>query len=68
MLELHDSILAARKQFDDIDSRGTDDNHFLNAIQHLSRDSLFDKFEEYAECVHKYLPQIRHNNLFIFVH
>jgi hypothetical protein len=68
MLELHDSILAARKQFDDIDSRGTDDNHFLNAIQHLSRDSLFDKFEEYAECVHKYLPQIRHNNQYLLFH
>jgi hypothetical protein len=78
MLELHDSILASKRVYDELNeqddsendepSETSEENRFLNAIKHLNRDSLFDKFEEYAECVHKYLPQIRHNNQYLLFH
>ena len=79
MLELHDSILASKKVYDELrneqdendndnEQETSEENRFLNAIKHLNRDSLFDKFEEYAECVHKYLPQIRHNNQYLLFH
>ena len=56
LLDLHDSVLAKSHGGGEVIGRVVD------------RDALFGKFEEYAECVHKYLPQIRQNNQFLLFH
>ena len=61
LLELHYSIIEKNDQ-------NVDNNMFIEMIKNLDRDKLFSKFEEYAECVHKYLPQIRQHNQYLLFH
>ena len=67
LLQLHEDILAAKTSPYGLLS-GQQSSRFIAAIQHVNPDRLFSKFEEYAECVHKYLPQIRHNNQYLLFH
>jgi hypothetical protein len=41
-------------------------DHF--SLESVKRDMLIYKFEDYAESVHKYLPQIRHKHQFLLFH
>jgi hypothetical protein len=61
LLELHYSIIEKNDQ-------NVDNNMFIEMIKNLDREKLFSKFEEYAECVHKYLPQIRQHNQYLLFH
>ncbi len=60
LLELHYAILDGKS--------GESGDRFVERINQLDRDQLFGKFEEYAECVHKYLPQIRQHNQYLLFH
>ena len=57
LIGLHEELLARKAS-----------NPFVDTIRRIDRDCLFSKFEEYAECVHKYLPQIRNNNQYLLFH
>ena len=60
IVSLHESILNSRQ--DD------DDDKFIEAIKNVDKDMLLSKLEEYAECVHKYLQQIRQHNKYLLFH
>ncbi len=64
LLQLHENVLESKIDVQSV----IQTNRFVNSIQHINPDRLFGKFEEYAECVHKYLPQIRHNNQYLLFH
>ncbi len=63
LITLHTKII--NEKFNPSSSRH---NQFLNSIEKIDLEKLFSKFEEYAECVHKYLPQIRHKNQYLLFH
>lgn len=46
----------------------TTHNQFIESIENIEPERFFLKFEDYSECVHKYLPQIRHNNQYLLFH
>ena len=60
IVSLHESILSSR--------RDDDDDKFIEAIRSVDKDMLLSKLEEYAECVHKYLQQIRQHNKYLLFH
>ena len=77
LLDLHESIIRKETRRtlsdhddddDDQDDEDANRNAFVETIRHLDREQLFNKFEEYAECVHKYLPQIRQHNQYLLFH
>lgn len=63
LLQLHKQVLSEK-----FSPLLNNQNRFVAAIEQIDPDRLFSKFEEYAECVHKYLPQIRHNNQYLLFH
>jgi len=65
LLQLHKKVLL--EKFGPCAVSGNK-NHFVELIERIDSDRLFSKFEEYAECVHKYLPQIRHKNQYLLFH
>lgn len=71
LLNLHDQILLNNTA--GVVNSGSvignsDNNKFIRSIKNIDRDRLLSKFEEYAECVHKYLPQIRQHNQYLLFH
>lgn len=63
LLQLHKKVLTEK-----FASNTCNSNRFVCAIEQIDPDQLFSKFEEYAECVHKYLPQIRSKNQYLLFH
>jgi hypothetical protein len=63
LLQLHKKIISEKFKLS-----SSNQNQFVESIEKIDPDRLFSKFEEYAECVHKYLPQIRHNNQYLLFH
>ena len=66
LIKLHTQILKK----DTLDDKLCDilEDKFINAIKMIDKDRLLSQFEEYAECVHKYLPQIRQHNQYLLFH
>ena len=66
LLKLHTQILKRGN----LDSESCEvlNDKFINAIKLIDNDRLLSQFEEYAECVHKYLPQIRQHNQYLLFH
>jgi hypothetical protein len=70
LLKLHTQILEREDLIisdDPVASQILNDK-FINAIKLIDKDCLLSQFEEYAECVHKYLPQIRQHNQYLLFH
>jgi hypothetical protein len=66
LIKLHTQILK-KETFDNQSCEILNDK-FINAIKMIDKDRLLSQFEEYAECVHKYLPQIRQHYQFLLFH
>lgn len=64
LLQLHKKVLMEKFA----SANASNPNLFVSAIEQINPDQLFSKFEEYAECVHKYLPQIRSKNQYLLFH
>lgn len=74
LLDVHAAVVKRDKHVNGYDHNDDDDdesgNHHPNhlKIEHLDDIDLLTKFELYAECVHKYLPQIRQHNKYLLFH
>lgn len=70
LLKLHTQILEREDLIINDDPAASQilNDKFINAIKLIDKDCLLSQFEEYAECVHKYLPQIRQHNQYLLFH
>lgn len=75
LLDVHAAVVKRDKHVgngydDDDEDEGSHHHHHPNhlKIEHLDDIDLLTKFELYAECVHKYLPQIRQHNKYLLFH
>jgi hypothetical protein len=68
LLQIHDKIINEQLSQLNNNSSKASKQILTDYVKNINRDLLLNKFEEYAECVHKYLPQIRHHNQYLLFH
>lgn len=61
LIEIHEEVIRSNENLNYIFYENTDNDIDVSG-------GLLSKFEMYAECVHKYLPQIRQHNQYLLFH